>query len=231
MIAWAQVVAAVLTAVATIALFAVTWVLARETRRMAEVGSQPHVVATLEPGRWSLRHLDLRVANTGNAPAYEVEVSFSPELTAGADGPKQPLTKLSVLRPGQVIAGYAGEYTALNKQKAYEVTVEWRRKRGAAVERNSYTLSLADYDHYGTLGASDPLVQMAQDLRHIKGDLHRVFAGSRRLAVETYTQHDRERQRAERERALEQQRAQAQQGTTVATDAGVSADGGPPTTT
>jgi len=48
------------TAVATIFLWRVTSLLAVETQRMAKATSQPHVVATLDPNRWSMRHFDLK---------------------------------------------------------------------------------------------------------------------------------------------------------------------------
>ncbi len=71
------------TAVATFFLWRVTLVLARETARMAEASAQPHVVVTLRPNRWSPRHFDLLIDNTGNATAYDVKVSFNPSLQNG----------------------------------------------------------------------------------------------------------------------------------------------------
>lgn len=207
---WAQVASAALTALATIALFAVTWVLARETRRMAQSNSQPHVVATLEPSRWAINHLDLRIANTGTATAYGVELAFEPPLPRERDDPEaaRPLSKMSVLRPGQAIAAYVGEFALLKDAGPYVVAVKWRRgSAGGRQEANTYAISLADYDGYGTLGASDPLVQIAQDIRHIKEDLHRSFGGSKHIAVDVHTHGDRERQRLQREEFVEQQRA------------------------
>jgi formate hydrogenlyase subunit 3/multisubunit Na+/H+ antiporter MnhD subunit len=70
----------VVTAAATIALGFFTWVLARETKRLSRATAQAHVVATLEPNPWSVKHYDLVVANTGNAAAHDVVVSFTPDL-------------------------------------------------------------------------------------------------------------------------------------------------------
>ena len=71
------------TAVATLFLWRVTKLLAVETKRMAEASAQPHVVATLDPNRWSMRHFDLKVDNTGNATAYDIKVDFTPPLING----------------------------------------------------------------------------------------------------------------------------------------------------
>src|SRR5438046_318341 len=71
---------ATVTAVATIFLWLVTRNLAIQTKRMAEASARPQIVATLEPNQWSIRHLNLRVDNTGNATAFDIHVAFSPPL-------------------------------------------------------------------------------------------------------------------------------------------------------
>ena len=89
------------TAVATLFLWRVTKLLAVETKRMAEASAQPHVVATLDPNRWSMRHFDLKVDNTGNATAYDIKVDFTPPLVNGegrAGGTAVPFKSISLLR-------------------------------------------------------------------------------------------------------------------------------------
>lgn len=99
----------VATAIATIFLWRVTKTLAVETTRMAEAAAQPHMVATLSPNRWSMNHFDLHVDNTGNATAYDIEVSFDPPLENGqARGAavQVPLQSISVLKPGHGLSSY-----------------------------------------------------------------------------------------------------------------------------
>lgn len=72
--------AALLTAVATFFLWRVTRLLADETKRMVDASVQPHVVVTLEPNSWAAFYFDINIANTGNAPAYDIEVGFNPPL-------------------------------------------------------------------------------------------------------------------------------------------------------
>lgn len=70
--------AALLTAVATFFLWRVTRLLADETKRMVDASVQPHVVVTLEPNSWAAFYFDINIANTGNAPAYDIEIGFNP---------------------------------------------------------------------------------------------------------------------------------------------------------
>jgi hypothetical protein len=68
------------TAIATVALWRATNVLAVETRRMASATSQPQVIVSIEENRWSMTHADMRVANTGNATTFDIKIEFDPPL-------------------------------------------------------------------------------------------------------------------------------------------------------
>ncbi|EPQ9047731.1 MULTISPECIES: hypothetical protein [unclassified Cronobacter] len=72
--------AALLIAVATFFLWRLTRLLADETKKMVDGSVQPHVVVTLEPNSWAAFYFDINIANTGNAPAYDIEVEFNPPL-------------------------------------------------------------------------------------------------------------------------------------------------------
>ena len=102
-LAYSQVTLAVVTLLATGALVYFTAVLAKHTKRMADNTARPHVVVTLEPNRWSLMHFDLRVANTGNAAAFDIKATFSPPLPIEKfrHDRRVPLQNITVLRPGQ----------------------------------------------------------------------------------------------------------------------------------
>lgn len=111
--------ATVVTAVATIFLWRVTKLLAKETTRMVEASDQPHVVATLSPNRWSLRHFDLLVDNTGNATAYDIQVCFDPPLENGEarkEDAKIPFESVSVLKPGEGLRSYLADISVLEER-------------------------------------------------------------------------------------------------------------------
>lgn len=196
----------IITAAATIALGFFTWVLARETRRLSRATAQAHIVATLEPNVWAINHMDLIVTNTGNATAHDVGVEFSPELENynNANSRERPLRHVSLLKPGQSTTSYVGEHT-LYSDKTYQVTTSWKhRPTDRRLQSLSYELSMRDYEGFGSLGARSPLIQIAEQLKHLREDWQWVPRGSHRINTNTYTSQDRaneQKQRAAQRRA------------------------------
>lgn len=194
----------IVTAVATFFLWRVTKTLAQETTRMAEAAAQPHVVATLTPNRWSIRHFDIHVDNTGNATAYDVLVSFTPPLENGEareSGIEVPLKKISVLKPGQGLCSYLSEFAKLDG-KTYQVDISWKRNASSKQrETNTYTLSLADHNGISQLG-NDPLVQIAEHVKKVEEKWSPVAMGHRRTKVDVFSSSDRlhEKRLANRQR-------------------------------
>ena len=217
-IAFGGLLGTLVTAVATLFLWRVTKLLAVETKRMAEASAQPHVVATLDPNRWSMRHFDLKVDNTGNATAYDIKVDFTPPLINGegrAGAMAVPFENISLLKPGQGMSSYLAEYSIVSK-RVYSVRVSWRRSPADSQrEENVYTINMADRQGVSDLGG-DPLVNIANDLAKIREDLRSLAQGSKRLKIDAYTAGDRlhERRVAARQRrrwAQERQTANQQE--------------------
>lgn len=203
----AGVVAAGVTALATVFLWIATRTLVSETRRMVEAGSSPHVVATIEPNRWSMMHADIRVTNSGTGTAYDIDIAFDPPLKAeGKD--RAPLAHISVLRPGQTLASFLSGIGPL-MDVVHTVTVTWRRtaKPSAPRETNEYTISLSDLKGFELLGPSEPIMQVAEEMKHLREDWKNIASGFRRLRVETFTAHDREREQEESVRLAEERQA------------------------
>lgn len=193
------------TAIATIFLWRVTQVLARETTRMVEASSQPHVVATLDPNRWSMRHFDLNVSNTGSGTAYDISVEFNPPLENGEGrGPKEvPLKRISVLKPGQGMSSYLSDFGPL-EGKSYTVTISWRRNASnAAREQNTYTLNMGDLQGISMLG-NDPQVQIANHVKKLQEDFAKIGRNGNRIQLDAFLTSDRlhERRVSARERRL-----------------------------
>ncbi len=207
---------AAVTAVATVLLWRVTGILAAETRRMANLSSQPHVVATIEPNRWSLIHADLKLENTGNATAYDIQVEFDPPLENGEARSNHgtPLKTLSVLKPGHGIASYITEFAPI-LDKSYAVTVSWKRSlKDKKRESHSYTLDMSVFKEITQLGASEPLIQIAEVLKKLREDWQWVPRGSRKLNIDVYTAGDRLHERRERDRYDRRRRREAERNAT-----------------
>ena len=217
------------TAVATFFLWRVTLVLARETTRMAEASGQPHVVVTFSPNRWSSRHFDLLIDNTGNATAYDIKVNFKPPLQNGearTTDAKIPFEAVSVLKPGHGLRSYLSDYAPL-KGKSFEVTISWlRRQSDKKREENSYNLSMADHDGVSWLG-NEPAVDMTRHLKSMEKSLVQIAQGREHLKVDIYSALDRSyekrmiaRERRRWKRSQEQrQQAETQQVMTEISDA------------
>ncbi|MGE8435441.1 MAG: hypothetical protein ACN6P2_02725 [Pseudomonas palmensis] len=199
--------ATVVTAVATIFLWRVTKLLAKETTRMVEASDQPHVVATLSPNRWSLRHFDLVVDNTGNATAYDIHVHFNPPLQNGEARREEaiiPFEKISVLMPGQGLRSYLADIDILRGMR-FEVTISWRH--GAKSESrttNSYTLDMADFDGRSELGR-EPIIDIVRSLESMEKGISRI-TGTKRLKVDLYTAIDRSQEQRRTARELRRMR-------------------------
>lgn len=211
---WGTLIAAVVTAVATFFLWRVTGILAVETKRMADASAQPQVVATIEPNLWSTMHFDIDIANTGNATAFDVEVSFDPPLNsedAEGDG-RFPFQRISVLKPGQAMRSYLNEAQHL-LQNRYTVTTSWKLNPvDDAREVLIIDLNMRDYTGVSYLGARNPLVQVADELKKLREDWRSVASGSKRIRVDSFSQQDRDREsdlRQERYRQMKAQEAQA----------------------
>jgi len=191
--------ASIVTAVATFFLWRVTGILAVETKRMADSGS-PQVVANIVPNQWSTIHLDINVENTGNATAFAIEVVFDPPLENGEarnDDRPIPFQTISLLKPGQALKSYlsdVGDYL----EKSFTVTISWQLHPSSNVrETLSYSLNMKDFKGVSYLGARDPIVQVAEQIKKLREDWQYVASGSRKIASDVYDAADRQRARAE----------------------------------
>ena len=203
---------AAVTAAATFFLWRVTKILAAETTRMAQATSQPHVVATLAPNKWSMRHFDLHVDNTGNATAYAIEVEFDPPLQNGGPGNglgTVPFGAISVLKPGHGMSTYLSEYDPL-KDKSFRVRISWKRDASRPErETNIYTLSMADHAGISRLG-DEPMVTIANQLKLMQEAWTPVARGSRRTQVDVFARADRLQEKRELVRQRRELRRQEQ---------------------
>ena len=189
--------ASIVTAIATFFLWRVTGILAVETKRMADSG-RPQIVANIAPNQWSVLHLDINVENTGNATAFDIEVTFDPPLENGearTDKALIPFQTISVLKPGQSLKSYlsdVGDYL----EKTFTVTVSWRlQPQDQKREQLSYSLNMADFKGVSYLGSRDPIVQVAEQIKKLREDWRHVASGTRKVKADTYDGADRQRER------------------------------------
>lgn len=138
-LAFSQLAAAAVTAIATIALWRVTGVLAVETKTLAAMTSRPFVVCSTESSTVSANSFNLVLRNTGNATAFDVKLRLSPAI---ADPDRSPLSDenvmtwdVSLLPPGQLLTKYAGFGPDIH-EIVFSATVSWAALPGATVRES-----------------------------------------------------------------------------------------------
>ena len=123
-----QVVASLVTAAATYALWRATKVLAVETTILAKMTAQPFVVSWLESSAALANALNLTLRNTGNATAFDVKLKLSPALPTPIgnppDSPEETTFETSFLPPGQVLPIQGVLYRNL-QHKLYTGQISW----------------------------------------------------------------------------------------------------------
>lgn len=180
------------TALATIALVYVTTVLAKETKRLAEATAQPQIVAVIIPNKWAINYFDIELENTGNAPAFDIELQFDPELPQDRFlGEKQPLRRISLLKPGQKISsGMCEAKTILDLR--FNITCSWKTSPTASnFESLTYSQDMSEYKQIMYLGEREPMTQIAKAIKDIRNDWRPISQGQKRTAHDIFDRQDR----------------------------------------
>ena len=194
-------------ALATIALWRVTETLATETKRMADATGQPQIICSLMPNPWALIYLDIVIENTGNATAFDIVVKIDPEPVLDDQRDERPLSSISVLKPGEKLASFLGA-TRDNIETVFNVQISWKLAPDAASRQSlDYKLDMNFMKQMTILGAANPQVQIAEQVKHIRDDWRSVLQGHRKLEVKTFSIEDRE---AERRTVIDRVRPQTQ---------------------
>jgi hypothetical protein len=200
LIAGSQVVAGLITALATIALVYVTAVLTRETRRLGDLGHQPQVVVNIEASPTSGMALNLVVVNTGTATAYDIRIESSPPFPTLGNGREIPLQRLSLLKPAQQLKSILAYYDELARQP-FSIRVSWAKAPQSSLRtQHEYEIDV------GALGGAsigrDELYEMNRNLEQIRRDFGHLASGFRRLGVNVFDARDRLREERDQNRHL-----------------------------
>ena len=180
------------TAFATIALVYVTTILAKETKKLAKATAQPQIVAVIVPNKWAINYFDIEVENTGNAPAFNIELSFNPDFPQDQfSGGREPLRKISLLKPGQKLSSGMCEAKTILDIK-FEITCTWKRSPSAKkIETLTYSHDLAEYKQIHYLGEREPLTQVAREIKNLRDDWRPISQGQKKTSHEIFDRQDR----------------------------------------
>lgn len=197
-----QVFATAATALATVALVYVTWVLSRETKRLSAATNQPLVTATIEPNEWSMMHMDLDLENSGNAPAFDVLVTTDPEIGQGKPSAKggRGMKQIDVLRTGQTISSFVAEAGEV-LENSYKVEISWKRSPSSKIRESiSYNHDVTKFKQFSRLGPRSPLHQIAEQLKKSRDDWKSIATGQKNIKADVFDDVSREKAKARMEK-------------------------------
>jgi hypothetical protein len=186
-------VAGIFVAPFTLALVALSWVLARETRQTWVQNRLPHVVVTIEPTPVSFMYADLVVENVGGGPAFDVEARFDPELKIKDERRPSSISAHSILRPPtlkpkQRICTLLGRWHGISPRRA---TVRCTCKDAAGVEHTFINVvDMGSYEGLSVLGG-EPLQKISNEVEQMRKAIENLSTGWRRLEVNTHDAADR----------------------------------------
>jgi hypothetical protein len=126
----AQLLAMIVTAFATIALWRVTKVLAVETKTLAAMTSHPFVVGAFEPSAAKSGAFDVVLRNTGNSAAFDIKVAFTPALPnipQQVEESDETSFEVSILNPGQRLP-LCGVMYRDAPETNFKISVSWSSK-------------------------------------------------------------------------------------------------------
>lgn len=205
---------AAMVAISTVVYAFLTASLARETRRMRQVQTEPKIEITIRPHEECIDILHVYVRNIGLGPAFNITFEVDAETKSeGAQSLIRDFTEsnffktgLKYLAPGQEITGgFSDTRGELFEEKINSLLifkVSYRGAGGNFVDEE-ILLNLLEFKGRGRLGKL-PLYDIASNIKMIQADIRKLSTGFRHLLVDIYTSDDRERIREEREKARKQ---------------------------
>ena len=199
-------------AVATVVYAFLTAGLARETKKLREVQTEPHVEISFRPRDEFMSLIDIVVKNIGAGPAYDVTFLFSAnEGSAGAKSLLASLEDLNMLSKGVSYLAPSQELSSFWTN----LTEHFEEKLGARITANTTCKSLSGREYLRThaINLSElkglqrmgepPLLKMSRSLEKLQDDVHKLTTGWNKLKVHTYDSEDREAERKELEEERE----------------------------
>lgn len=205
--------------VATVIYAWLTWKLVDETRKMRRAQTEPRVQVTYRVRDEWVNLLDISVKNIGLGPAYDIQLRIrAHNEVGGALILKEALLKLACFRSGLSYLGPGQEYfsfwTSLAEGDATKVDsrlaieCSYKSTTGAS-QVHEYAIDLSELKGSSRVG-EPPLHKIAKQLEKIEQCLCRTIGGSGRLRVDSFSQADREAERASVEERLQREREGAE---------------------
>lgn len=227
-----------LSAIATVAIAVLTFILAKETwylreaqiRQLEELKREnirPNIGIQLDSSPVGMHFMDARISNSGKGIAKKVRFSFRSRsgapVTAGHDPVSDKFLKLSMFSKGietvgigQTLSSFVFSFLDLSQElngKIFEpylsIVADFEDVEGNK-HQNTFEIDFAQYEGVSHLGGADAAHKISEEVKKIRELLGRVIKTSRnRLEVDVFDDDDR---KSESERIEKQIEAHRQQG-------------------
>lgn len=226
-----------LSAIATVAIAVLTFILAKETWYLREAQIQqleelkrenirPNVGVQLESSQVGMNFINVKISNLGKGIARKISFTFldrqGNQVTANQDVVVDKFLKLGIFRLGiesmgigQVVSSYVFSFLDLGKDlkgdifKPYlSISIKFEDVEGAAYT-NTFAIDFAQFEGTSELGG-DPSHKIATEIQKIRESIEKVAGNSnRRISVDVYSSSDRLDEAEETRKWIEEQRVRA----------------------
>lgn len=225
-------------ALATVAIAVLTFILAKETWYLREAQTQqlaelkrenirPNINVQLDPSRVGLNFVDVKISNLGKGIARRISVEFldrqGTRVAEGADPVVEKFRKLAIFRQGiesmgigQVISSFVFSFIDLKGEldgdifkPLLKMVVRFEDIEGNQYQ-NEFVVDFAQYQGISELGGGDPLHLVSEELKKLRGVMESVTGAGKRLGVNVYDSEDRESELTATREYMEEQRRVAQ---------------------
>jgi len=228
-------------ALATVAIAVLTFVLAKETWYLREAqieqvnelrrqNIRPNVSIALLNSPIDFTFMIVEVSNHGKGIARNIRFQFFNRagmlIEAGKDRLVDEFFKLHILTEGMHSLGIGQKVSSFvfsihelkNKivgkdifSPYFKIAIAFEDVEGNSYE-NELIVDFAEYKGISELGGGDPIHKISSDIKRLREELEKwTRSSSKRLHVNTYSEQDREKDRVEREEQLAEHRKRQEQ--------------------
>lgn len=226
-----------LSAIATVAIAILTFILAKETWYLREVqinqleelkreNIRPNVGIQLESSPVGMNFVNVKISNLGKGIARKIAIRFldlaGNEIPDDQDIVVEKFRKLAIFRQGvqsmgigQVISSYVFSFLDLGKELNGEIftpclsiEIDFEDIEGTRY-KNAFTIDFAQYEGVSELGG-DTLYQISTEIKKIREHLGKITGNTNgRIGVNIFSSEDRQVESEETKRWIEEQQKRA----------------------
>ena len=196
-------------ALSTVVYAVLTWRLVTETRRMREVQTEPRVSIRIEADRTGLLGYELVIQNEGQGLAKNVRFEFEGDPSYFRNSwvnrrppavNDLPIIKngLDYLEPNQSYRFPLGTVSSEEFERAIEAPWTFRIHYESLYGKRKSDTYVVDFSQFsGMFFESNYLKEIAEHMKAVREDLHRLTEGHARVQVVTQSREEFEQRREE----------------------------------